>query len=144
MSLNLRPYLIILATALFAGTQGCARIPEADSNFVSRNIPVGMNASAARLELENRDFRKTEIREDIKYQYDDATGRYEKQATGLRGLAQTNIGFVPLEGEPSGNLSCFSKDYSAFLSRGWRVICWTVDENSIITWRQAGWVGVSL
>ncbi|WP_174803695.1 hypothetical protein [Martelella limonii] len=136
--------LTILVLASLTSAGGCARIPETDVDFVERQIPIGEDASTARLALERRGFAQSELLGRIDYGYNETTKQADKRPVELRELARRNIGFVDLKGEPAGQLSCFAKDYSAFLARGRRMICWTVDKDNLITWRQAGWVGVTL
>nr|WP_272210503.1 hypothetical protein [Marinicella sp. W31]MDC2876395.1 hypothetical protein [Marinicella sp. W31] len=136
--------LTVLLLAALASAEGCARIPAADVDFLEQRIPVGRQSSTARLDLEKRGFSQRELIGTTDYSYNAAKKRAEERTVGLQELARQNIGFVDLKGEPEGQLSCFSKEYSVFLGSGWRLICWTVNEDNLITWRQAGWVGVGL
>ncbi|UMA63721.1 hypothetical protein LVO79_11830 [Roseivivax marinus] len=120
---------------LLCGAGACTQIPEADMAFLDREVPVGTDAATARARLRNRHFAPAEPLPPM------------VSMPGLAERATYGVGFVKLDGTPDGNLSCFERRYSfpMLFAAGKRLICWTVEpESDRITWRQAGWRGISL
>lgn len=123
---------------------GCAEIPDDDIAFVERRVPVGMDVSQARETLNRRGFEQIEIRATPRSRFDQTSQSFIQLPLSETDIVEQNIGFVKLEGQPNGQLSCFARGYTRFIASGDRLICWTEDEDNKITWRQAGWRGAML
>jgi hypothetical protein len=131
-------------TVSFFVISGCAEIPDVDIAFVDRRIPIGMDVSQAREVLNRRGFKQIKIGATPRSRFDQTSQSFIQLPLSETGIAEQNIGFVKLEGQPNGQLSCFARRYTRFIAAGDRLICWTVSEDDKITWRQAGWRGAGL
>ncbi len=134
---------VLLLGTLFV-VSGCAQIPDDDIVLLDLRIPVGIDATQAREIIVRRGFAPIEVVATPRSRFDEASQSFKQLPLSNIDIVKQNIGFVDLEGEPSGQLTCFARGYSRFVASGDRLICWTKDEDNKITWRQAGWRGAML
>ena len=131
-------------TGAFLLMSGCVEIPDDDIEFLDRKIPVGMDASQAQEIVTRRGFEQAQIMATAQSRFDKASQRFKQLPLSKTDIVKQNIGFVELDGQPDGELTCFARGYVRFIASGDRLICWTVDEDGKIRWRQAGWRGAML
>ena len=122
----------------------CAKIPEDDELFLSRSIPLGMDHTTASQLVSNRGFIEKELWYRSSYSFNHKTKSFDEDAYDYLRYVRQNVGFVKVLGKPDGVLFCFEKSYTYLVASGIRILCWTVDEQDKITWRQAGWNGAGL
>ncbi|MFA3920209.1 hypothetical protein [Ruegeria hyattellae] len=105
---------------------------------------IGTDASMAQASIEKRGFSKIETRAFPRNRINVETQSLEQEPPTFEQVVKQNLGFVDIEGNPSGKLACFAHGYSRFIASGERLICFTSNNAGQITWRQAGWRGVVL
>ena len=122
----------------------CAKIPEDDELFLARVVPTGMDHVTASQLATNRGFVEKELWYRPSYSFNHKTKSFDEDGYNYLSYIQQNLGFVKVLGNPDGRLFCFEKSYTYLVASGIRILCWTVDEQDKITWRQAGWNGAGL
>jgi len=137
----MKQFCKLLLVSLLAG---CASFPEADIAFMDRHINVGLPENEAIRKVGARGFTESAIRPRTRYEFNRESENFEPHAVTFEETVRFNLGFKGLTGEPRGNLRCFRRNKSGFLTQGERIMCWTADEGGIITWRQADYRGASL
>ena len=134
---------VLLVSVLF-GVSGCAVIPDDDIAFLDRKIPIGTKTTHARIAVSRRGFDEVEVHATPRLRFDHRSQKFVPLPLSNSDFVQQNIGFVALNGQPNGHLTCFARSYTRLVASGDRLICWTVNKDQKITWRQAGWRGAGL
>jgi len=122
----------------------CFKIPDDDAAFLTKFIPVGLGHEKATGFISKRGFTEKQLRYNPAYFFDQTTKSFVAGQFEYHRYIAQNIGFVKVVGKPEGRLFCFKKSYTYLVASGIRIICWTVDNQNMITWRQAGWNGAGL
>ena len=135
--------LFCTMTAILA-VSGCISIPHDDNDFLKRRIKLGSFENEAIQIIEARGFQEIQIRHKYKVITNNTTHKKEYQLRPIEEFININLGYVRLVGIPIGKPRCFNRNFNYGFARGVRIICWTADPDDKITWRQAGFTGVSL
>ena len=122
----------------------CVKIPDDDAAFLTKFIPVGLGHEKATGFISKRGFTEKQLRYNPAYFFDQTTKSFVAGQFEYHRYIAQNIGFVKVVGKPEGRLFCFKKSYTYLVASGICIICWTVDNQNMITWRQAGWNGAGL
>ena len=133
---------IVLVCMLFSVAY--AKIPEDDELFLSRFVPLGMDHTTASQLASNRGFVEKKLLYRPSYSFNHKTKSFDADAYDYLRYVNQNVGFVKVFGKPEGILFCFEKPYTYLVASGIRILCWTVDHQNKITWRQAGWNSAGL
>lgn len=123
---------------------GCVAIPDDDIAFLDRKIPIGTKTTQARIAVSRRGFDEVKVRAKPRHRFDHGSQKFVPLPLSNSDIVQQNIGFVALNGQPNGHLTCFARSYTRLVASGDRLICWTMNKDQKITWRQAGWRGAGL
>lgn len=131
-----RVTLAMLAILCFHVAE-CAQLPDIDTAFLNRNIPVGTAVSEARESVEGRGFSQIPTYPATKFRFNPKTEQFDALPVTFEETVENNVAAV-VESNPKGELTCFNRSWIRPLSGGIRLICWTADDMNRITWRQAG------
>ena len=112
--------------------------------FLDREVAVGSKAAAATELIKRRGFATREPSAVQFSKYDQSTESFVPLPLTDRDIAQQNIGFVRLVGQPDGELRCYIRRYNRVIASGVRNICMTVSPDGKVIWRQAGFTGAHL